>query len=113
MDSWLGIWTLIFGTLGVWMFGMLAFLYPWVARSERGSVLWLLAPVFWPLALPVWALTVWREHREAAAYLALPGRLCPEPVEGPPVRLVAEGIPYGSPIPAGGVLAANIQTRRW
>ncbi|MCA8913284.1 MAG: hypothetical protein KDB82_16415 [Planctomycetes bacterium] len=102
----LGIWTFIFGTLGVWMFGMLAFLYPWMARSERGSALWLLAPVLWPLALPFWAVAAWREHREAAAYLALPKPLNPD---APPVRLVAEGIPYGSPLPADGMLAREVR----
>ena len=97
----LGIWTFIFGTLGVWMFGMLALLYPWVARSERGSALWLLAPVFWPLVLPLWAWVIWRERRDIAAYLALPK--APDP-NAPPIRLVPEGVPYGSPLPGDGQL---------
>jgi hypothetical protein len=67
----------------------------------------LLAPVLWPLALPIWAWVLWREHVEERRYFERPVVLDPEA----PVELVPAGIPYGSPVPFDSLLAKDICIR--
>lgn len=102
MEHAFDIWLAILGTPLLWCFGMLAALCAWSGRITRGSALWLLAPVFWPLALPLWLLVRRRERREVAAYKALPHE----------VRLVPEGVPYGSPLSSGLVSALELECVR-
>lgn len=105
MHDPLNIWMLIFGALLAWKLGSLVLLHPAVRRSETYGALWLLAPTLWPLVWPIWLAVLWREHRDANAYLALPKPVVPNGY----VRLVPEGRPYGSPIPSNGQLAREIK----
>jgi Flp pilus assembly protein TadB len=99
MEHGFDIWLAMLGAPLLWCFGMLVALCAWSGRIMRGSALWLLAPVFWPLTLPLWLLVLRRERREAAAYQALPHA----------VRLVPEGVPYGSPVSSGLVSALELE----
>lgn len=99
------VWMLIFGALLTWKLGALVLLHPAVRRSEFHSAWWLFAPVLWPAVWPIWLWVLWREHRQAQAYLALPKPVDPHGY----VRLVPEGRPYGSPIPSSGQLAREIK----
>ncbi|MCB9896326.1 MAG: hypothetical protein H6839_17990 [Planctomycetes bacterium] len=99
------IWICVFGALFVWCFGMLATLHSAAKRSCEHGPAWLLAPTLWPLIWPLWLWVLWRERRERLWYDSLDH---PADVSTEPLQLVPAGTLYGSPLPAGSLLAPDI-----